>query len=58
MADDKSKRDYRDRDRINRHEAYEVEYWTKELGVTKAQLLAAIDAVGPMVKDVRRHLGK
>ena len=58
MADDKSKRDYRDRDRINRNESYEVEYWTKELGVTKEQLLAAIDAEGPRMKDVRWKLGK
>jgi len=58
MTDDKTKRDYRDRDRINRHEAYEVEYWTRALGVTRQQLLDAIDRVGVMVKDVRRHLGK
>lgn len=58
MTDDKSKRDYRDRDRINRNEPYEVEYWTRTLGVTKEQLLRAIDASGVMVKDVRRSLGK
>lgn len=58
MTDDKSKTGKPDRDRINRNETYEVEYWTKELGVSKAQLLAAIDAVGPMVTDVRRKLGK
>jgi hypothetical protein len=34
MADDTAKRDYRDRDRINVHEDYELRYWTKELGVT------------------------
>lgn len=58
MADDTGKRDYRDRDRINRDEPYEVEYWAKTLGVSKAQLLTAIDKAGVMVKDVRRQLGK
>lgn len=34
MPDDKTKSDYRDRDRINVHEDNELRYWTKELGVT------------------------
>jgi Protein of unknown function (DUF3606) len=34
MADDKSDRGPADRARINIHEAYEVEYWSEELGVT------------------------
>jgi len=58
MTDDKSMPDYRDRDRINRNEPYEIEYWTRTLGVTKDKLLRAIDAVGVMVKDVRGYLGK
>lgn len=58
MADDKTKKDYRDRDRINKNEPYEVEYWSTKWGVTKAQLIACCDTVGPMVKDVQRCLGK
>jgi hypothetical protein len=34
MVDDTRKRDYRDRDRINVHEEYELRYWTKEISVT------------------------
>jgi hypothetical protein len=38
MSDDPTKRDYRDRDRINVKEDYELRYWTKELGVTPEKL--------------------
>jgi hypothetical protein len=36
MTDDKTKRDFRDNDRINRDEEYEVQYWRKELAVSGA----------------------
>jgi hypothetical protein len=58
MADDKAKRDYRDRDRINVHEDYELRYWTKELGVTPEKLKQIVKDVGVMVTDVRKALGK
>lgn len=58
MSDNLQKKDYNDRDRINIHESHEVAYWTKRFGVTEAQLKAAVAAVGVMVKDVQRHLGK
>lgn len=58
MADDKTKTDYRDRDRINVNEPYEVEYWKKELGVTKDKLVDTVREVGPMVDDVKKKLGK
>jgi hypothetical protein len=34
MADDKSKRGPEDRIRINVHEAYELQYWSTQLGVS------------------------
>ena len=34
MGDDKSKKGAADRSRININERYELDYWTKELGVT------------------------
>src|ERR1700721_3559998 len=58
MADDTTKRDYRDRDRINVHEEYELRYWTKELGVTPEKLKQTIEKVGVMATDVRKALGK
>jgi Protein of unknown function (DUF3606) len=58
MADDTMKRDYRDRDRINVHEDYELRYWTKELGVTPEKLKQTVEKVGVMATDVRKALGK
>jgi hypothetical protein len=58
MSDDKTKSGSPDRDRINLSEDYEVQYWTKALGVTAAQLKEAVKAVGPTAAAVRRHLGK
>ncbi|HEY4075513.1 MAG TPA: DUF3606 domain-containing protein [Rhizomicrobium sp.] len=57
MADDRTKTGGADRTQINRNEAYEVDYWTKELGVSRERLLAAIDKVGPRVAEVRHELG-
>jgi hypothetical protein len=56
MADDKEKRDYRDCDRINVHEEYEVRYWAKEFGVTPEKLKEAVDRVGVIVTNVRKAL--
>jgi uncharacterized protein DUF3606 len=58
MSDDKTKRGAADRNRINVKEDYEVKYWTKELGVSEAQLRAAVAAVGVQAADVRKHLKK
>ena len=58
MADDTTKRDYRDRDRINVHEEYELGYWTEELGVSPEKLKQTVEKVGVMVSDVRKALGK
>jgi hypothetical protein len=58
MADDTKKRDYRDSDRINVHEDYELRYWTKELGVTPERLKQTVEKVGVMATDVRKALRK
>jgi hypothetical protein len=58
MADDTAKRDYRDRDRINIHEDYELRHWTKELGVTPEKLKQTVEKVGVMATEVRKALGK
>lgn len=58
MSDDKTRTGSPDRDRINVNEDYEVQYWTKALGVTPEQLREAVKAVGPTSAAVREHLGK
>ncbi len=56
--DDKKNTGSPDRDRINLQEDYEVEYWTKTLGVSAEELRKAVEAVGSTADAVRRHLGK
>lgn len=58
MADDKTKRGPADAAKINLHEDYEVDYWTHKFGVTKAELEAAVHAVGTGARKVQEHLGK
>jgi hypothetical protein len=58
MADDKTKRGEPDRIRINVNEPYELEYWTKELGVSGAKLKELVKQHGVMVADVRKAVKK
>ncbi|WP_353843404.1 DUF3606 domain-containing protein, partial [Mesorhizobium sp.] len=46
MADDKSKRDFRDRNRVSADEDYEVDYFARENGVTIEQVRELIKANG------------
>ena len=57
MADDKTKRGPQDVSKINLHEDYEVEYWTKELGVSRDELETVMKRVGSSAKAVREALG-
>jgi hypothetical protein len=58
MPDNLQDRGKPDRDRINVHEKWELDRWSKELGVTPERLKEAEKKVGPMVKDIRKELGK
>ena len=58
MADDKTKTGTLDAVRINVNEDYERRYWSKKFGVTMEELVAAVDAVGPLAADVQRELEK
>ncbi|WP_306768091.1 DUF3606 domain-containing protein [Bradyrhizobium sp. MOS002] len=51
-----TKRDQRDRSKINMHEDFEVKYWTKELGVSRDELQKAVDKVGNSAAAVRKQL--
>lgn len=46
MADDKSKKDFRDRNKIATDEPYELDYVAKEHGVSRQDVLDAIKVVG------------
>ncbi len=58
MSDDLGKRRPQDATKINVNESWELDYWSKELGITKERLKEAVRAVGTSVKDVKRYLGK
>ena len=58
MADNKSDRGSPDRDRINLSEEYEVRDWTAKLGVSRARLREAADAVGNSAANIREYLKK
>ncbi len=51
-----TRKDQRDRSKIHMHEAYEVKYWTKALGVSKGELQKAVDKVGNSAAAVRKEL--
>ena len=55
--DSLTKKDQRDRSKVNMHEDFEVKYWTKELGVSGEELQKAVDKVGNSAAAVRKELG-
>jgi Protein of unknown function (DUF3606) len=56
MADDKTNRGVADHIRINIHEPFELESWSKRLGVTPEELRQLVAKHGVMAADVRRAL--
>lgn len=44
-------------DRINVLVEAELAFWTRQFGVSRAQLAAAIEQVGPAIPDLHRVLG-
>lgn len=58
MADNLNRRQPEDKNFISLSESWEVAYWTQALGVTEAQLKAAVKAVGNGTAKVKAYLGK
>ena len=58
MADNLKDRGPGDRSRINVNESWELQYWTRELGVNEEQLRAAVNSAGTSAEAVRKQLGK
>jgi hypothetical protein len=56
MADDLNNRGPQDRSRISLSEPWEVQYWTKELGVSREELERAVQAAGNSTAAVRQQL--
>jgi hypothetical protein len=57
MADDLKDRGAPDRSRVN-DEDYEVRHWTAKWGITKDQLVEAIQRAGVSTQAGARELGK
>ena len=58
MTDNLKRRQPEDPNKINVNQSWEISYWTDELGVSEQKLRDAVAAVGPLVKDVKKYLGK
>jgi len=56
--DQLTRRDTRDRSKINMQERWEVKYWARELGVSHAELQKAVDKVGNSAAAVRKELAR
>jgi predicted RNA-binding protein YlqC (UPF0109 family) len=54
--DNLTKRDTPDRSKINMQESWEVKYWTRELGVSRAELEKIVDKVGNSAAAVRKEI--
>jgi uncharacterized protein DUF3606 len=59
MADDLKQTGRQDDARINPDQDHELPYyWSEKFGVSRDELRKAVQAAGPMVKDVQRHLNR
>lgn len=58
MVDDPKISGSQDRQRINLHERYEVEYWTSKWQISREQLAEAVKKAGPISAAVAKQLGK
>jgi Protein of unknown function (DUF3606) len=56
--DDLKKKGAADRSKINMHEAWEVDHWTKEFGVSKDELQRVVNKVGNSAAAVRKELAR
>ncbi|MDV6333163.1 DUF3606 domain-containing protein [Asticcacaulis sp. 201] len=58
MSDNLNRRQPEDPKKINIHESWELDYWSKKWNVTHQQLKDAVKAVGVQTSAVAKHLGK
>lgn len=56
MSDNPLEPGPQDYDRINVNVESDIEYWTRELHISRAQLAIAIEQAGPGVLDIKRYL--
>lgn len=42
--------------KININQQWEIDYWTKELGISETKLIALVKKVGPEVSKIKEEL--
>lgn len=57
MADDLNRKGPEDPTRINVNQPWELDWWSKRLGVSIEEIKRAVKQVGPLVAKVKQHLG-
>ena len=57
MPDDRLRRGQPDRSKINMSEDFEVQCWSKHLGISKEELASVVEKVGNSAAAVRKELG-
>jgi len=45
-----------DQSAISLSEAYAIQYWTQELGISEGELFEAVELMGPSPDKVRKYL--
>jgi hypothetical protein len=58
MADNLKRAAARDDHLIDTRREQDITFWTEELGVSRQELLDAVNTVGPSAEAVQEHLGK
>jgi hypothetical protein len=58
MPDNLKNTGKKDDQRINVNQIFELQYWAIKLGISMEKLVEVVKQVGPMVKDVKKFLGK
>ena len=57
MVDNLKIKQPQDPTKINVHETWELDYWSKKFDVSKDKLIQTVKVVGPSVSKVKQHLG-
>lgn len=58
MVDDLNKRRPQDQTKVNLSQPWEVEYWTREFGISEVRLRTIITNVGNGVGAIREYIKK
>lgn len=54
--DDLTRKRPEDPTKININQQWEIDYWTKELGISETKLIALVKKVGPEVSKIKEEL--